>query len=105
MTATKCQRQQGRENDDDDIPLHGTINKEEARQYSLNLDNIITKLGTDVQDKNTGHGERSDPELQAGNSQHGTRDGHSRPRHSVEGYQGQGQPFYLAPLQKRKDGC
>ena len=37
--------------DSDDVPLHGTINKEEARQYSLNLDNIITKLGADVQDE------------------------------------------------------
>ena len=36
---------------DDDIPLHGTINEEEARQYSLNLDNIITKLGANVQDE------------------------------------------------------
>ena len=36
---------------DDDVPLHGAINEEEARQYSLNLDNIITKLGTDVQDE------------------------------------------------------
>ena len=35
----------------DDVPLHGAINKEEARQYSLNLDNIITKLGTDVKDE------------------------------------------------------
>ena len=37
--------------DDDDSPLHGAINKSEARQYSLNLDNIITKLGADVQDE------------------------------------------------------
>ena len=35
----------------DDIPLHGTINKEEARQYSLILDNIITKLGADIKDE------------------------------------------------------
>ena len=40
-----------RGDDDDDVPLHGAINEEEARQYSLNLDNIITKLGADVQDE------------------------------------------------------
>ena len=40
-----------RGDDDDDIPLHGTINEEEARQYSLNLDNIITKLSAYVQNK------------------------------------------------------
>ena len=33
----------------DDVPLHGTIN-EEARQYSLTLDNIITKLGANIKD-------------------------------------------------------
>ena len=37
--------------DSDDIPLHGAINEEDGRQYSLNLDNIITQLGADVQDE------------------------------------------------------
>ena len=35
----------------DDIPLHSTINKEEAKEYSSNLDNIVIKLGIDIKEE------------------------------------------------------
>ena len=36
----------------DDIPLHGTINEEEAKeQYSSNLDNIVINLGIDIKEE------------------------------------------------------
>ena len=35
----------------DDIPLHGTINEEEAKEYSRSLDNIIIKLGIDIKEE------------------------------------------------------
>ena len=37
--------------EDDDVPLHGTINEEEVRQYSRSLDNIIIKLGIKIKMK------------------------------------------------------
>ena len=40
-----------REEEDDDTPLHGTINKAEARRYSLALDDIIIKMGTEIKDE------------------------------------------------------
>ena len=40
-----------REEEDDDTPLHGTINEAEARQYSLALDDIIIKMGTEIKDE------------------------------------------------------
>ena len=40
-----------REEEDDDIPLHGTINEAEVRRYSLALDDIIIKMGTEIKDK------------------------------------------------------
>ena len=43
----KASRKMKRE-DDDDIPLHGAINEEEAKHYSQNLDSIINKLGTNI---------------------------------------------------------
>ena len=35
----------------DDIPLHATINEEEAKEYSGNLDNIDIKLGIDIKEE------------------------------------------------------
>ena len=35
----------------DDIPLHGTINEEQAKEYSSSLDNIVIKLGIDIKEK------------------------------------------------------
>ena len=29
----------------DDIPLHGTTNEEEAKEYSNSLDSIVIKMG------------------------------------------------------------
>ena len=40
-----------REEEDDDTPLHGTINEVEARWYSLALDNIIIKMGTEIKNE------------------------------------------------------
>ena len=40
-----------RENKDDDTPLHGTINKAEARQYSLALDDVIIKMGMEIKNE------------------------------------------------------
>ena len=37
--------------DDDDIPLHGAINEEEANQYSKSLNGIIIEMGTDIRDE------------------------------------------------------
>ena len=40
-----------REEEDDDTPLHGTINEAEVRQYSLALDDIIIKMGMGIKDE------------------------------------------------------
>ena len=44
-------QQKSVEEEEDDVPLHGPINEAEAKQYSLALDNIITKMGPDIKDK------------------------------------------------------
>ena len=43
----KAARKSSRE-EVDDIPLHGAINEEEAKEYSRSLNNIIIKLGIDI---------------------------------------------------------
>ena len=35
----------------DDIPLHSTINEEEAKEYSKSLDSIVIKMGVDVKEE------------------------------------------------------
>ena len=37
--------------DDGDVPLHGAINKEEAKCYRQTLDSIINELGTNIRDE------------------------------------------------------
>ena len=46
----KAQRK-SRKEEDDDTPLHGAINEAEARQYSLALDDIIIKMGTEIKEE------------------------------------------------------
>ena len=40
-----------REEEDDDTPLHWTINEVEARWYSLALDKIIIKMGMEIKNE------------------------------------------------------
>ena len=40
-----------REEEDNDTPLHRTINEAEARQYSLALDDIIIKMGMEIKNE------------------------------------------------------
>ena len=35
---------------DEDIPLHGTINEEEARAYRESLDKIFNNMATNIED-------------------------------------------------------
>ena len=46
----KAQRK-SREEEDNDTPLHGAINEAEARRYSLALDDIIIKMGTEIKNE------------------------------------------------------
>ena len=46
----KAQRK-SREEEDDDIPLHGAINEAEVKQYSLVLDDIVIKMGTEIKEE------------------------------------------------------
>ena len=36
---------------DDDVPLHGAANEEEAKNYSNGLDKIIIQMGADVKEE------------------------------------------------------
>ena len=53
LKVTRCQKQQESHSGDegDDIPLHGAINEEEAKEYSSSLDNIVIKLGIDIKEE------------------------------------------------------
>ena len=53
LKLTRCQKQQGKSSREevDDIPLHGTINEEEVKEYSRSLDNIVIKLGIDIKEE------------------------------------------------------
>ena len=37
--------------EEEDVPIHGTTNEEEARTYSEALDNIIFQMGVNVKDE------------------------------------------------------
>ena len=43
--------QKSKGKDEEDIVLHGAINEEEAKCYSLNLEKIVSELGTNIQDE------------------------------------------------------
>ena len=40
-----------REEEEDDVPLHGAINETEAKEYSLALDYIVIKMGSDIKEE------------------------------------------------------
>ena len=40
-----------RADEDNDIPLHGTTNEEEAKTYSKGLDSIVIQMGEDVKEE------------------------------------------------------
>ena len=46
----KAQRK-SREEEDDDTPLRGAINEAEAKQYSLALEDIVIKMGTEIKEE------------------------------------------------------
>ena len=50
ITMPKAQRKSVEE-EEDDIPQHGPINKAKAKQYALSLDNIVIKMGQEVKDE------------------------------------------------------
>ena len=39
------------EEEEDDVPLHGPINEAEAKLYALTLDNIVVKMGQEIEDE------------------------------------------------------
>ena len=46
----KAHRKSGGD-EEDDVPLHGTTNKEEAKNYSNGLDDIIIQMGANVKEE------------------------------------------------------
>ena len=46
----KAHRKSGAE-EDDDIPLHGATNEEEAKNYSKSLDSIVIQMGADMKEE------------------------------------------------------
>ena len=46
----KAHRKSGAD-EDDDIPLHGTTNEEEAKNYSKGLDSIVIQMGVDMKEE------------------------------------------------------
>ena len=44
-------QQKSREEEEDDVPLHGAINETEAKEYSLALDDIVIKMGSDIKEE------------------------------------------------------
>ena len=46
----KAHRKSGAE-EEDDVPLHGIMNEEEAKNYSNGLDNIVIQMGVDMKEE------------------------------------------------------
>ena len=45
------QKSKGKDEGDEDAPLHGVINEEEACQYSQDLKKVIAELGTNIRNE------------------------------------------------------
>ena len=46
----KAQRK-SKEEEEDDVPLHGAVKETEVKQYSLALDDIVIKMGSDIKEE------------------------------------------------------